>query len=237
MTIPGKNLLVYIPGDGQFGEVGQLYPIGCDRQCSLQIQTDFIETTVEDNGFWRTYLPQFIGYQVSGDNLANYCEIMSEHAVFTYLSQRKPVVFKFIANAHTPDEGYVMKTGTGYFETLQINGDASGSMSWAYTLRGTGKLEEDYSFTCNTGGGGEPTPPIEDIMQVYRKQFIATDGQTTYQSDDLIGATLLWLSIQSQDLYVGNGDYQMAGLNSTTGVLTWNYETANGNEVIALYKK
>lgn len=231
----GKNMVVYLPGDGMFGEVGSLYPIACDRSCTLQTTSEFIETTVKDNGIWKTYLPTYNSAQISGDGLVDFCKVMNISSLQYYQFNRKPVVVKMLLDVEAPDEGEVLWQGTGYFQQLQHSGQVNQGMSFSYTILITGGITIDNSFSCGTGG--VTPPPPEDVKQPYRLQFLATTGQTTYQNDALIGAELLEFTIANQCLYEGNGDYQMAGLNSSTGTITWNYEAANGNECIILYKK
>jgi hypothetical protein len=236
MIALGKNLMVYIPSDDvNGGTAGDLNPIACDQSCQIAGQFDMLETTVKDNGFFKTFLPSMGSYQIQGNGLIDFCNVINSVILQTYMNARTPIAWKMMFTADSPDSGTIVWSGTGYFQQVQQVGAVGSALQYSYTIQVTGKPEISNSFSCGTGGGG--STPITDMKETYRLQFIATDGQKTYQSDDLIGATLLWLTIANEDLYKGDGDYQFTSLNSTTGTITWNYATNNGNECIVLYKK
>lgn len=238
MITQGKNLMVYIPSDSvNGGTAGDLNPIACDQSCQLVGQFDMLETTIKDNGFFKTYLPSMGSYQIQGNGLIDFCNIINSVILQTYLNARTAIIWKMIFDAESPDSGSIIWSGTGYFQQVQQVGAVGQAMQYSYTIQVTGKPEISNSFACGTGGGSDPTPPVTDMKETYRLQFIATDGQTTYQNDALIGATLIGFELAGQPLYIGSGDYQMTGLDSGTGTLTWNYGAANGNECIIEYKK
>lgn len=231
MIVQGKDLLVYVQGDGAIGQADQLYPIACDKTCTMAINMDMIETTTKDNGYFRTYLPTLASIQVTGDGLIDYSKIMGAQSLQSKALNRQIVSFKLVAQIGLNEQ--VIYTGQGYLRAVSVSGSVDGAATFSYEIIGTGQPDIDNTVPVE-GGGGQP---VEDMAQVYPLQFIATQGQKTYQNDALIGATLIRFTIQSQDLYKGSGDYQMTGLNSTTGTLTWNYEAEEGNECIITYKK
>lgn len=239
MIARGKNLMVYLPSDSvNGGDTGELNPIACDISCTLSGQFDMLETTVKDNGFFRTFLPSMGTYQISGNGLVDFCNVINTKILQTYLNTRAAIVWKMILDTDSPDSGQVLWTGTGYFQTVEQTGAVNQGMSYSYTIQVTGKPSISSTFACGTGGD-TPPPPVTDTKMTYRLQFTTTNGQTTYQNDLLIGAELLSLTIEDHDLFEGTDDDGMAEnpLNSSTGTITWNYEVKNSNRAIALYKK
>lgn len=230
-VIAGKNLLVYVQGDGTIGDTGEVYPIGCDRTCTLVIQSDMIETTIKDNGYNKTFLPTTVSYQISGDGLTDFSKQMGAQSLQTKILNRTLITFKF--QAKESDTEAIIYSGQGYLQDVQINGPANGVTTYSYQLIGTGALEIDNTIPVSGGGG----TPADDMAQVYRLQFIATDSQTTYQNNALTGATLLGFWLEDHCLYNGTDSDEMAGLTSSTGTLTWNYEASNGMRAIIIYKK
>lgn len=230
MVVPGKNFLVYVKGDGIHGDPSEIYPIACDKNCSLIINTSFLEITTKDTGYFRNFLPTFVDWKMSGNGLVNFGATMGVHSLQQLELNRQAVVVKMQAK-QSEDESIVY-SGTGYLKNVVTSGPVSGAGTFSYELIGINELSITSSIPSEGGGGGEP-----NIEIVERKQFIATEGQTTYQNNVLIGAKLLNLFVGRVPLYKGPGDYQMAGLDPTTGTITWNYPVAEGTECIINYSK
>lgn len=231
MIIPGKNMMVYVNGDGVHGDTDKLYPIGCDKNCSLNITSELIETTVKDSGYYKSFLPSFVQWGISGDGLVDYSKVWGIQSLQDVLLNRQIVIVKLQAKLSETEA--ITYSGTGYLQNVVISGPAEGSEVYTYQLAGTGKLEIDNTIPVE-GGGGTPT---DDMAQVYRIQFTTTAGQTSYQNDDLIGATLLLMTLEDHCLYKGTDSDNMAGLNPSTGTVSWNYEAGTGMRAIIIYKK
>lgn len=116
----------------------------------------------------------------------------------------------------------------------------------AYPLYG-GECEcEEDGVNANLKGGWllgvyedepevKPEPkPVKQIVtsMLKRYQFVIEPGQTQYPvpgqvdeaviKDQLTGATLHSFIIEGIELYIGNDPGEMQGLDSNTGILTWN---------------
>lgn len=228
--IAGKNLLVYVQGDGVTGDKDTNYPIGCDKNCTLVIQGDMLETTVKDNGYNKTFLPTTVSYQITGDGLTDFTKQMGTQSLQTKILNRTLLTFKF--QAQQSENEAIIYSGQGFLQSVQMSGPADGATTYSYQLIGTGALEIDNAIPVSGGG-----TPAGDMANVYRLQFTATDAQKTYQNDALTGATLLGFWLEDHCLYDGTDSDEMAGLTSSTGTLTWNYEASNGMRAVIIYKK
>src|SRR5690625_720915 len=225
--VKGKNILIYIKNMDD-----ELIPISCGKSCTLSLQQDYIRATNPNDSDWKYYLPTERSWSITGNGLTDFSKKMGIQQLQQYLIDRASLVIKFEAVTEAGDA--VVYTGVGGYQNNSLVGDALKLSAFSYKIIGIGKIEIQNNVPVDDGDGGGGG---ENMTEVKRLQFKATNGQTAYQNVDLIGATLLWFSVESNDLYKGSGDYEMAGLDSNTGVLTWNYQTSDGNECIMLYKK
>lgn len=234
MVSAGKNLMVYLAGDGEFGEVGNVYPIACDKQCSLTANTNFIETTVKDNGYKQTFLPTTVNYEISGDCLVDFTKVMNVVTILKYIDRRQGVLVKMILKEIKDGNVtvHIIWSGSGYFRSLIQNGEVSSAMAYSYDILITGNINIDVITTPDDSGGGTTNMALVD-----RLEFRTTTAQTSYQNDKLIGATLLYLSVEGLGIFTGEGGDEMTGLNPTTGTATWNFQVENSTRIIIVYKK
>lgn len=231
MTIEGKNLIVYVQGDGETGETDELYPIACDRNCSLVINSEFIETTVKDNGYNKTFLPTLVSYQITGDGLTDYSKVMGTQSLQSKILKRRLVSFKF--EARQSDTEAVIYSGQGYLQEVSLSGPVNGSATFSYQLIGYGELDIENTIPVEGGGG----TPVEDMAQLYPLQFTATTAQKTYQNNALIGATLVAFYFSGYTIYSGSDSDEYSGFNATTGTISWEFESVNDARGLILYKK
>lgn len=206
------------------------FPIACDKTCTLSINIDMLKVTDPINSSWGHQLPTMRHWAISGDGLVDYTKMMGVQSLQQLAINRTPISVRFQAeNSKAQKATYY--GGTGYIQQVTETGPVGQAASFTYQIVGDSNLDIDNQIPPDGGGGHD------DMAQVFPLQFITSEGQTTYHNTDLIGAKLLFLSIDSEILYTGNGDYQKSGLNSETGTITWNYEASAGNECIVLYKK
>lgn len=227
----GKNLLVYIAGDGVNGTLDENYPIGCDKTCTVATTVDLLETTTKDSGYNRTFLPATVSSTISGDGLVDFTKTMGVQSLQKKALARTLVNFKF--ESAEIDSERIIYSGVGYLTSVQMSGPAEGAATFSYSIQVSGELSIDNTITVEGGDGQDNTT----MAQVYRLQFTTTSGQKTYQNDALVGATLLSFTLEDHDLYEGTDSDDMTGLTSTTGTLTWKYAAGNGQRAIIIYKK
>lgn len=78
------------------------------------------------------------------------------------------------------------------------------------------------NYLVNTvGSNPNPTPPA-GWKETYQLSFLALEGTTQYQHNDLLGAELLSLHLEGVELFGGNGSGEMQGLDPVTGIISWN---------------
>jgi hypothetical protein len=235
MVSQGRNLMVWLYGDGVNGDTDTLYPVACDISCTLALSVEFLETTIRDNGYYKTFIPTYVSYQVTGNGLTNYSKVMHTGVLMNYATLRKIVRVNMILNEVVSGATVtkIIWSGTGYFQQLQQTGDVSSALQFSYTLLITGGIDINVVTVPDPSGGA----PITKEMQVYRKQWQVSTDQKTYQSDDLIGATLIYLDSEGVGLFSGDADDDMTGLDSDTGTVTWNFPAVNNSRMVLIYKK
>lgn len=234
--IQGKNLLVYIQGDGINGDTDEVYPIGCDKNCDLTTQSDFLETTVKDNGYWKTVLPTTLSYQLTGDGLADYSRTVGLPAMQLKIGTRKIISWKMIAEDNLGNE--CIYSGVGYLQVVGSSGPVEGSMTYNYSIIGTGAYDIDNNIP-NEGGGGTP---VDDMANIYPLYFRTTTDQTSYQNDILVGASLVLFSIEQVIIFKDDdqgleGESNWDGFDPATGTVTWLFTTENKSRGYIIYKK
>lgn len=229
-VVQGKNLLVYLQGTGDIGDTDTVYPIGCDKDCTLVIDIGMMEVVAPENGNYRAVLPTLVGYQITGSGLVDYTKQMGAQSLQALAKARRLVVFKF--KAVVSENQSVIYSGQGYFKNVTLSGPVTGGATYSYVLIPT--LDIDINNTVPVSGSGTPA---DDMAQTYKLPFTATTGQKTYQNDELIGATIIDFIMEGLSINEGSLDDEFTGLDSSTGILTWNFPVLNGNRAIIIYKK
>lgn len=236
MIVQGKNLMIYIQGDGAIGQADELYPIACDKTCTISMGSDFIETTVKDNGYFRTFLPTLVSIQITGDGLIDYSKVMGVQSLQSKILNRQIVVFKFVAYVGQNEQ--VIYTGQGYFKTVESSGNVEGGATFNYVIVGTGEPDIDNTVPVDGGGG----TPVDDMANIYPLYFRTTNDQTSYQNAVLIGAKLILLSIEQVILFKDDGlgptgETHWTSFDPATGTVKWNFKTFNKSRGFIVYKK
>lgn len=80
-------------------------------------------------------------------------------------------------------------------------------------------------------------PNTVGVGAINTIEFTTVAGQTSYQNNALIGATLIYMSMEDHPLFTGSSSDETTGLNNTTGTITWNTATTNPLRTIIIYKK
>jgi predicted secreted protein len=236
MIINGKDLMLYVYGDGNIGTVDELYPVACDKTCSLEIDSDILETTVKDSGYWKTFLPSFNSAKITGDGLVDYSKTMGLQSLQSKIMQRTLVVFKLVAELSDTEK--VIYGGQGYLTSVTVSGAVGSAASFSYQLTATGEPDIDNTIPVEGGDG----TPADAMAQIYPIYFRTTTDQTSYQNDALVSASLILFSIEGVIIFKADGlgpdgESTWDGFDPATGTLSWTFKTENLSRGYILYKK
>lgn len=232
MVSEGRNLMLYIPGDGTYGTTANMYPIACDTSCTLSGAAEMLETSTKDNGIWKTFLPTLLDYKISGTGLVDFSKTMNILFIQAYLTGRKAIAWKMIQAADNGDSGEVIWSGTGYFTQITKTGNVKDATQFQYAIQVTGQIAISNSFVS----GGASQPPVENTKQMYTLEFTATAGQTSYNDPALVGADLVLFSLSNYVIYSQSGP-NTGTFNPATGTITWNTAATAGAGALIIYQK
>jgi hypothetical protein len=220
--VKGDNCIVLIYNSGMWKNYV------CARDCSLDTQTDMIETSVSGAGKYATFEPtknSFSGTMggLISLNVANALTLPELRAL--QLSHTK-LLMRFTrtddnANVYT-DECYFYITG------VQDSGPFGDLASFSVSLRGTGGITQIFV----------PTPQTQGIVNRY--EYTGTGMEYGFTEPLLIGKNV----IEANKDGIGNSKLILSGtpvnkeclFDSTTGAVTWAIPFEAGEEAYLLYQ-
>lgn len=132
MIIEGKNILVYIYSTDDF------YPFGCDKSCTLSIQSTFIRMTDPLYSKITRRLPVDVDWSITGNGLIDYSRLISGLYAQNAVLAGTRVQVKF--SAQQSDTEACVYSGYGYFESVAETGAVDGAASYSYNIVGDGEL-------------------------------------------------------------------------------------------------
>jgi predicted secreted protein len=155
---------------------------GCARTCSLNLDTQFIETTVTGSGSYAEFLPtkhSFSG-QLQGLIKLNVTDLVSLPTIRDYQINKVKLLLRFIRTGTGGTENY---TSEGYFyiKNTSDEGTIDGMASFTVDLQGTGALTESF----------DPTDFSSIVSVVKRYEYTGTGGESSFTAATLIGKTIL----------------------------------------------
>lgn len=153
--VQGKNVVVYIFDDMV------LKPYLCATDCSLNVVTESIETSVSGNGLFASYLPTKNSFTGSIGGLVS----LNEDGFLTIADLRgKQIVQEIFVMQfeRTAEDGTIYTSQASFFITNSQDGaNFNGVNSFNITLQGTGAITEDVQ------------PPLPPVTTGYiQKQFL-----------------------------------------------------------------
>ena len=222
--VQGKDVAVYIYVGGQW----LLY--GCALSCSLDVQTDFVETTFLDSGKYRDFVPTVNSFTGEISGLVNLEE--PDLLSLPDLRQKQLNHEKLYMTFQREDMDGNIYSDQCYFFISSSKDDASfdGLNSFSISLRGTGAITQ--VFTPITIGGSKVT----------RLQFTLPANVTTITRTELIGKDVLEVVRDgignSKLITTGSPTNKECLVENTTGDLTWAIPSADDGteECYVLYQ-
>lgn len=170
----GKDFLLTV-FDGGFYK-----PLACDTDCSFEITTDTIETSVTGAGDWATFEGTRLSWSVSA-NGAVYLEVVNQLDIAELqaiqINKMKPLIHATLTSVDGKTyevSGYVIITSS------VVSGSYNGVTTFSISAKGTGKLNQSFVPS-----------PINPPGNVNRLEFTLADGEDTYTNALLIGKKIL----------------------------------------------
>lgn len=139
--VQGKNAVIYAKA-----ALGDEYrPFGCVQEVRLPIDTEMLETTTVDSGYWRTYQPRINGWKISFGGVLLLRDLAtSRYFALDLITEQVRLSGLFFKIIFTDDDGYSRNwTGFGFIPLAEIF-KTSGSLSkWSGEVLGSGPFVLD----------------------------------------------------------------------------------------------
>lgn len=225
MIVNGNDAVAYI-FDG-----GLWKPYVCGTSVTLNVITDFIETSVSGSGLFATFSPTknsftgnmqgVVSLNVTGSlTLPDLRQKQIAQTVFLLRFQRTDE----IGNTYTDEANFfiISSSDTGSFESMNI---------FDIGLQGTGKLTQVFT----------PVVPIPvGAGLVYRYEYTAVGGETGFTDAELAGKTILEVNIDG----ISYGPIIISGTPvgkeikyiTASGQFVWPPPAEAGEEIYVLYQ-
>lgn len=171
--VNGINGLLY------FFENGQWYPAACYRSSSISISVDTVDTSVSGTGLWTTSAPTRISASGTIEGLVslNPTSMLSLADLTARMIAQTKMLFRQQAQAQ--DGTYYTEQGYCYLV----------GRPWTNSFDNVGTFSFDFKVT------GEITQLFTPIVQpspiMYRYEYTATGGETTFTNAALIDKQLI----------------------------------------------
>lgn len=216
--VSGKDVILSIAAGGAYD------PILCNASCSINFNTDTLETTFEDAGAFRGYIPNKHSITLEGNGPIQLGENYTAAQITEFQLARTIINWKFEFDDGT---NTVIYSGTGFFTSIKITGDATGTPANVdYTIQVSGEVLVDD--TPPPGGSGNPA--------IWT--YTATGGETTIGDPDLLNALILDVEREGIGLEVitaGTPTGNQVKSTPAGGTLEFGYALGPGEFINVLY--
>jgi predicted secreted protein len=171
----GKDVVILAKKNGS----PDYYPFACAESVKLKMETELVNTSTVDTGAWETSAPSgrnswsaiLSGVLVLKDEIDN---LWFGWEMFLLQVRSEGLDLKFVMTDVEGNEKFA--TGAVWVPSSEISGDAEEFANYMVNLQGNGQL--DMSGILDV---------IPEDMGDIRIEWIATEGQTVYQDNRLIG--------------------------------------------------
>ena len=128
------------------------------RTCSIQLQSDFIETSDVSSGNFKDFTPTFISGTMSGDGLVRIDDTMTSFDLLTFFLNKTQFGVTFAAINNAGSKRYIM--ANAYVSSLSKTAGYNDAVNYSYQLQLTGLVSVQTSLA---GGGGGSTTTANDL--------------------------------------------------------------------------
>ena len=222
--VAGKDVLGLIFYNGQWRNYA------CGLSLSMDVVTDFVETSTRGNGKSKTFIPasdEWTG-TLDGAMALQEAGLLSLPDFRDIQDAQIPILFR---SQHTDETGNVYtEEGTAYISRTTDTGSTDGIATFSIELRGTGARTRIYTTTATTG------------LSVMRLEYTGQGGENSFTDALLVGKTAIAVFRdgieQSKLLLTGTPINKEVLFDSTVGSLT--FDAGNplnaGEEIAVLYQ-
>lgn len=220
--IKGKNCVLFIY------ESGQWMPFACSTSISLNVETDFLETSGLNSGKNKEYMPVSNGFTCEASGLVKLSPSSQLSLAELRAKQLSHTKIKCTYERVDIDNNVYSDLFFGYISSTNDEASFDGLNTFSITIKGTGELIQSF-IPVQQGGG-----------KVNRLQFTLTEGITSVIKTELINKDVLEVVRDG----IGNSKLITSGspaskeckYTSASGTLEWAIEAADGEECYVLYQ-
>lgn len=214
-------------------ESGQWITYACGRTITLNVQTEFIETSVSGSGKWRTSEPTANSWTGEADGVVNLEPVsmlsLADLRARQYAHQQLRVRYRredSASNVYT-EQGYC------YISNSSDTGSFDDVNTFSVSLQGTGPLTQLFTASGNTASLVKRYPQVGSTAP-------AAGGETTISIPILASKDILGVWKDG----VGNNDIILSGTpvgkevlyDSATGDFTWAIPFEPGENYFIFYQ-
>lgn len=220
--IRGENVIVQFFDDGQW----KLY--ACARGCTLNVDTDIIETSVTGRGQWGSFLPTKHTWDMSIDGLVN----LDQPNMLSLPDLRAKQIGKellIISYQRTDQAGNVYTDkGTAYITNSSDSGNYTDANTFNISLKGSGALTQSFI----------PTTSNEPAVQKF--YYTAVGGEDIVDNAVLVNQSIIGVFVDGIEYQIINngtpGDKQVL-YTSSLGQFTFPINFEPNEHLTVLYQQ
>lgn len=223
--VRGKNVIVL------FNDNGDWKHYACGRSCTLDVETEMIETSIKGQGAFKTNIPVVHSFSGTIDGLVN-IEKANTLSIADLQNKQLTKTMLQVRFQSTDDEGHVFSnSGNFYISKSSYTGTHNDMATFSISLIGTGVLSSLFT----------PTPVITSILKpMYRYEYLATTSTNTFTAPDLINKYIGEVSKDgvSYSPLITSGTPNNKGVlyEANFGKITFAQNIEAGEMVVVLYR-
>lgn len=222
--VAGKDVLALIFYNGQWRNYA------CGLSISMDVTTDFIETSTRGNGKSKTFTPAMDEWTATLEGVMT-LEQSGLLSLPDFRDIQDAQIALLLRSQHTDDVGNIYtEEGTAYISRTTDTGAVEGAATFTIELRGTGSRTRIYTTTATSS------------LPVMRLEYTGVGGEDSFTDALLVGKTAIAIFRdgieQSKLLLTGTPINKEVLFDATTGTLTFDAGNplATGEEVAVLYQ-
>ncbi len=222
--VAGKDVLALIFYNGQWRNYA------CGLSLTMDVVTDFVETSTRGNGKSKTFIPATDEWTATLEGAVALQEpgLLSLPDFRDIQDAQIPLLFR---SQHTDESANVYtEEGTAYISRTTDTGAAEGIATFSIELRGTGARTRIYTTTATTG------------LPVMRLEYTGVGGESGFTDAILVGKNVFSVSRDGQDksklILSGTPIINEVLFTSATGGIDFDAGNplATGEEVVVYYQ-
>ena len=221
----GNDVEIYIFDSGLWK------PYACARSATLNVITEFIETSAPGNGKFASYIPTKNSFTGSLDGVTS-INIIGQLSLADMRQKQLAQTSFLMRFQRTSQAGDVYTDEATFFITNSTDsGSYDGVATFSLSLQGTGDITQVFTPIIPVPIGG---------LLVNRYERTATGGESGFTDSYLINKVILEVNVDG----ISDGKIIISGTplgtevlyDSTTGTFTWGIPFEAGEEIYILYQ-